>query len=192
MTYWDKHYLTQLYHGESQAYSFLYEKYKKKIYNYIWNFLNYDTEAATAITTDVFIKLFEYWSKNLVENFNALAYRTAHNLSVNWINKRQKETYIKDDKQRDEMQDKWIDSHDNMKANTNKEYRKDALHQCLEHLSPDQREVLYLYFFEQKDYNEIADLIGSNKNSVGTMISRAKKKLQSIAESNWFQNIFIS
>ena len=90
------------------------------------------------------------------------------------------------------MEDTSADSHENIKANVNDEYRKEALYQCLEHLSPEHREVLYLYFFDQKDYNQIADLIGSNKNSVGTMISRAKKKLQSIAKSNWFDHIFIS
>ncbi|MEI8253905.1 MAG: sigma factor-like helix-turn-helix DNA-binding protein [bacterium] len=40
------------------------------------------------------------------------------------------------------------------------------------------RDVLYLYYYEEKSYDEIADIIESNKNSVGTMISNGKKALK--------------
>jgi RNA polymerase sigma-70 factor (ECF subfamily) len=40
------------------------------------------------------------------------------------------------------------------------------------------RDVLYLYYFEEKSYEEIAEILESNKNSVGTMILKAKKALK--------------
>jgi DNA-directed RNA polymerase specialized sigma24 family protein len=37
---------------------------------------------------------------------------------------------------------------------------------------------LYLYYFEEKSYDEIAEIIESNKNTVGTMILNGKKALK--------------
>lgn len=185
----DELYLARLYNGESQAFSYLYEKYKEKIYNYIRNLLLYDTHAASIITSDVFISIFEYSLKNKIENFNALAFKTAHNLSVNWMQKHKHETYFKDDNQLEQIEDT---SYWDLNIELNQSYTSEIMQNCLEHLSIQQRELLYLYYFENKDYNQIASLLWSNKNSVWTLISRAKFKLKSIADSQWYTELFTS
>lgn len=47
-------------------------------------------------------------------------------------------------------------------------------------LKPDYREVLYLYYFEEKSYDEIADIIRRPPGTVAALISRAKKAFAEI------------
>lgn len=44
MNYSDIHLLEQFRLGDDEAYAVLYERYKDKIYNYVRNLLNYDTD----------------------------------------------------------------------------------------------------------------------------------------------------
>lgn len=189
MDYSDNQLLKQLYQWDHEAYAILYERYKNKIYNYIWNFLNYDTDAAISITSDVFIKLFEYGQTKEIENFNAFAYKIARNLSINRIQKHKAETYIANDEQRDQLEDttaQWE------KDQINKSFKEDIIQECLTHITSEQREVLYMYYHENKSYDDIAKVIWSNKNTIGTIILRAKKKLKEIASQRWITEIFTS
>jgi DNA-directed RNA polymerase specialized sigma24 family protein len=51
------------------------------------------------------------------------------------------------------------------------------------------RESVYLYFYEQKSYDEIADIVWSNKNTVWTIISQWKKRIKEIIIRNWLENV---
>ena len=189
MNYSDIHLLEQFRLGDDEAYAVLYERYKDKIYNYVRNLLNYDTDWAITVTSDVFIKLFEYWQTKNIENFKAFAYRIAHNLSINRMQKHKSETYIANDEQRDQFEDSQSEWE---KGQINSSFKADAMQECLMHLTEDQREVLYLYFNDEKSYEEIANVIWSNKNTVWTIISRAKKKLKEIADKRGLMEVFIS
>ena len=58
---------------------------------------------------------------------------------------------------------------------------------CLEELkrlSPDHRDVLYLYYFEGYQIAEIADILHVNKRTIGTRLARARKRLKTILEED--------
>ena len=50
------------------------------------------------------------------------------------------------------------------------------LYNAIKHLSETDRAVILLYF-EEKSYEEIADIIGSNTNNIGVRIKRIKDRL---------------
>ena len=189
MDYSDSHLLEQLRKGDNEAYAILYERYKNKIYNYVWNLLNYDTDGAITVISDVFIKLYEYGQSKEIDNFRALAYKIAHNLSINRMQKYKSETYIANDEQRDQLEDT---TNEWEKEKINNSFRADLMKECLTGLNEEQREVIYLYYHDEKSYDDIAAIIGSNKNTIWTIILRAKKKLKDIATIRWFTDIFIS
>lgn len=187
MAWSDAQICAQVFAGNIDAYTTLYEQYKKSIYNYIRQFSNYDQEATDTITTDVFITLFNYCQKNIVTNFRSLAYTTARRLSINWFEKHKNVSYVSNDEQRDTFVDeKTLQANEQLERN----YRQEKLTECLRYLKSEYREVLYLYYFEQKDYQSIGELIGMTKNTVWTMISRAKKKLHTIIEQQWLLDVF--
>jgi RNA polymerase sigma-70 factor, ECF subfamily len=71
--------------GEVSAFETLYERWHKKIYNYLWNLLNYNYDDTVSVTSDVFIKFYDYLQTHdadVVKNVKAILYRIAHNAAI--------------------------------------------------------------------------------------------------------------
>jgi len=63
-------------------------------------------------------------------------------------------------------------------------HKKELLELLTNKLDNKYKEVIILYYFEQKDYSEIAQILGTSKNTVGSWIKRAKDKLKEIIEND--------
>lgn len=159
---------------DNQAFEVLYDRYKDKIFSYVRNILNYNKDDATNVLSDVFIKAFEYMQNHEVQNFKTFLYRIAHNTSIDWIRTNKSWIYA-DEESAKLMEDKWNIIE---KEKLNTEFKKKIMMWFLSQMEEKFRDVLYLYYYEEKSYDEIAEIIDSNKNSVWTMISNAKKALK--------------
>lgn len=140
--------------GKESVFEKIYEKYSKALYNYLWNILNYNTQEAGLVLSDVFIEAFAYIQKHPPTNLKSLLYKIAHNTAIDWIrkNKHQQEALPRDI-------DAYIDPKDILyKENINKKYKKKLIQKYLAMLEPKYREVLYLLYYEDKSYDEIAIL----------------------------------
>jgi RNA polymerase sigma factor (sigma-70 family) len=116
------------------------------------------------VATDTFIKLFEYIKKQPVENIKSLIYRIAHNTAIDHIRSKQSENI-------NDFQDEKVeiihDHHDiQKKENINSKYKQEIIQQFLSKLDTQSRDILYLYYQEEKSYDEIAIIHESNKNTV--------------------------
>ncbi|MFZ2151107.1 MAG: RNA polymerase sigma factor [Candidatus Absconditicoccaceae bacterium] len=160
--------------GDNQAFEVLYDKYKDKIFSYVRNILNYNKDDATTVLSDVFIKVFEYIKSYEVKNFKTFIYRIAHNTAIDLIRTSKTGIYT------DEENAKLVEDKQSMieKENLNTQFKQNIMMGFLSQIEEKFRNVLYLYYFEEKSYEEIAEIMESNKNSVGTMISNAKKILK--------------
>jgi len=56
------------------------------------------------------------------------------------------------------------------------------IYDVLEKLKPDYKEVLILKFFEDKDYQEISDILQKPMGTVATLLSRAKIQFKEVYE----------
>lgn len=160
--------------GDNQAFEVLYDKYKDKIFSYVRNILNYNHEDATTVLSDVFIKVFEYLKNYEVKNFKTFIYRIAHNTAIDLIRTSKSGIYT------NEENAKLVEDVQNNieKDKINTQFKQKIMMWYLNQIDEKFRDVLYLYYYEEKSYDEIADIIESNKNSVGTMISNGKKALK--------------
>ena len=52
------------------------------------------------------------------------------------------------------------------------------MEECLSKIKEKYREPIILYYFEQKSYEEISDILRLPRNTVGTLIMRGKKMLK--------------
>lgn len=59
-----------------------------------------------------------------------------------------------------------------------------ALSKAMAALSPTQREILQMRFFEDLTYDEISQRTGKNNLTIRVMISQARKKLERVYEKN--------
>ena len=60
--------------------------------------------------------------------------------------------------------------------------------EALSKLPSDKRDVLYLYYFEQMDHNEIAAVMKKSKKQIYNLLSRAKEALRAELEGSGFEN----
>jgi len=159
---------------DNQAFEVLYDKYKDKIFSYVRSILNYNKDDATTVLSDVFIKVFEYIKSYEVKNFKTFIYRIAHNTAIDIIRTSKTGIYT------DEENAKLVEDKQNTieKENLNIQFKQKIMMWFLSQIEERFRNVLYLYYFEEKSYEEIAEIMESNKNSIWTMISNAKKILK--------------
>lgn len=196
--FWNKNYsifddeklLHETKQGEKVAFEVLYDRWNKKIYNYLLTIVNYNKEDASNLLSEVFIKIYEYNKQKNIETFKSFIYRTARNQAIDRIKTRKSE-------QQSQFDEEFINNiQDNVdveqKAKLSIEYKQNLLQKFINQLEQLQKEVLHLYFFEEKSYDEIADILWSNKNSIWTIIFKAKKNLKLIVDRAWFKEILLT
>jgi len=172
----------------TDAFELIYERYNKPLYNYIWTLLNFNTEEAGMVLSDVFIEAFTYIQNKDIDNLKSLLYRMAHNSSIDRIrkNENQKEWLP-------EETENYADHHDiQRKEKIDTGYKRKLMHTYLSKMDEKYRSVLYLVYYEDKSYDEIAIIQNSNKNSIGTLAFQGKKKLEDLMKHAGIDpNIFL-
>ena len=176
-TYTDEQILEEVKKGNWELFGHIYDKWNQKIYSYIMTILNYNSEDANEILGDVFIGLFEYNKTNTIKNCKSFLYTSAHNKAIDLIRKKS-ELYTND-----WVEDQVIDiQSENKKDELNLTYQQKLMQKYLSLLQPKEREIIHLFYYENKSYEEIAQYLWSNKNTIWTMISQSKKKIKELVE----------
>jgi len=105
-------------------------------------------------------------------------YRIAHNEAANYLRtvSGRKESRLDDDQWNNITDEKTPD------RLSEKEDRQ-WIRQALRKLKPKYREVIVLYYFEEKSYEEIAQALNTSTNSVGTLLRRGRLQLQKMLKN---------
>jgi len=152
------------------------EKYTDKIRRYIARIIG-NWQESEDVTQEVFIKAYEnITSFNPKMRFSSWIYRIAHNESVNFIKKHYKTQNVE---YNDEIKNRFLEDNEALSKIFKKE-NKILVRKGLFKLRKIDREILGLYYFEEKSYLEIADILEISVNSVGPKIKRAKDKLRKV------------
>jgi len=185
----DKELWKKITQWEDRAFEILYERYNKWLYNYVWTMLNFNTDEAGFVLSDIFIKAYEYIQSKDVDNIKWLLYKIAHNTTIDRI-KTQKDKHPK--LSEDEYENHEDHSDYTEKTWVNTEFKKKLLQKYLTEIDEKYRSVLYLSYYENKSYDEIAEIQQSNKNSIGTLVFQWKKKLEDLLRNTGIDiNIFL-
>lgn len=160
--------------GEEKAFGVLIERYEPKLARYARKFL-LGKEDAEDMLQEVFIKTYtNIKSFDVDRKFSSWIYRIAHNEFINAIKKRERFPSISLDP------DTYF-PHPVAKETADKpaERRelKDLMQRTLRGIDPRYREPLVLYYFEEMDYKEIAEILQIPVSTVGVRLSRGKAAL---------------
>ncbi len=162
--------------NEEKYFEEIIERYTEKIRRYVARLIG-NWQESEDITQEVFIKAYEnIASFNPKMRFSSWVYRIAHNESVNFIKKHYKTQNVEFN---DEVKNRFHEDNEALSKifqNENKSLVRGGLFS----LNETDREILELYYFEEKSYLEIADILEISINSVGPKIKRAKDKLKNI------------
>lgn len=156
-----------------ELYSEIIKRYQLKLSHYLRKFI-YNPDELEDVLQVVFIKAYKnLYSFNVKKKFSSWIYRISHNEALNHLKKYAKERIPLED-----IEYKLIDEKIDLNKEIDRKLLKTEVEELLSILKLKYREPLILYFFEQKSYQEISDILHMPISTVGTLISRAKKTLK--------------
>ena len=161
---------------DSELYAEIVKRYQQGLYRYLRYLTNQSAEAEDLIQ-DVFIKAYRnLFGFDIRRKFSSWIYRIAHNEGVNYLKKaaRRKDVSL-------EYLDFTVPAPNDCSENQlTREEIKRKIQKCLGELKPKYRDPLVLYYFEEKSYQEISDILRVPRGTVGTLISRGRSILKAI------------
>ncbi len=159
--------------SDKELYGEIIRRYQEKLSHYLRKFIRNPDELEDVLQ-EVFIKAYKnLYGFNIDKKFSPWIYRIAHNEAINSIKKLSNQ-HLSLDEQEWEIVDKKMDILEKVSSKMERE----AVEKQLFVLKNKYREPLILYFFEQKTYEEISDILHMPVNTIGTLISRGKKRLR--------------
>ncbi len=165
--------------GEVEPFGALVERYEAKMMRYAKRFL-FNYNDIEDLIQNVFLKAYvNIKGFDRSRKFSSWLYRIAHNEFINAIKKKGKEPLPFFDPDT-------IFPHpvakENIERNIDNQGLRQMLEECLDKLDPRYREPLVLYYFEEFNYREIADILHIPIATVGIRLRRGKNKLKSFCE----------
>lgn len=165
--------------GNTEAFGVLVDRYEAKITRYASKFL-YSYDDRLDAVQDVFLKAYEHiQSFRVNEKFSSWLYRIAHNVFLNIIRKRGREKISFVDL--DVLFPSGIPDESETRDALTHEYPH--IEKYLSKLDIKYREVLVLFYFEERTYEQIAEILQIPKATVGVRLKRAKSIMKQIVES---------
>ncbi|MDD2758044.1 MAG: RNA polymerase sigma factor [Patescibacteria group bacterium] len=163
--------------ANGELFAELMRRFEGRLLLYICRISGFVTEDAEDVLQKVFIKAYfnlRDFDRGL--KFSSWIYRIARNETISeWRRRKARPSVYLNDEDWQKIQ-----SESDLFENVHRNFDKEKISAALEQLDEKYRQAIVLYFFEQRSYEEIGDIIQKPVSTVGTLISRAKKQLKNI------------
>ena len=170
--------------GDTDAFEIVIDCYNDRFRRYL-NRMGVFHPHDHDVLQEIFLKIYRNLRGfNPSYAFSSWAYRIAHNEAMSHHRKTRREYVFRTEEEKDKFWDAVVDEHDivsaiiemeDAKAN---ETLKRHLTTTLNALDKKYANPIILYFFENKQYDEIADILRIPTSTVGTRIRRAKEQIR--------------
>lgn len=159
-------------------------RYETKLMRYLRRLLNINQETAEDLLQDIFIKTYRNlngFDQSL--KFSSWIYRIAHNEAISHYRQFQKNKQIVSIDEANGLLEIMRGTLETDRETLNNELTL-RIKTVIDALPSKYREILILKFIEEKDYEEIADILKIPAGTVGTLIHRGKTALKQLAQDN--------
>lgn len=167
---------------DADAFAKVYDIYVDKIYRYVY-FKTSSVHEAQDITSEVFLKTWEYLLKGEkdVENMEALFYRIARNLVVDFYRKKERGDLLSEDldSQEDVAREKGLNE---IYRNLDVKFKTQEVFEALEKLNDLYREIIILKYVNQLSTKEISKIINKSRGATRVLAHRALEVLKKLLE----------
>ena len=165
--------------GNTDAFGSLVERYTPKLLRYARKFL-LGREDAEDMVQEVFIKAYtNINSFDISRRFSPWVYRIAHNEFINAISRKEREPFLFFDP--DELFPHPIAAEQTDRDIKDSDLKR-VLDECLISVGAKYREVLVLYYYEELNYTDIADVLHLPVSTVGVRLKRGREALRKVYE----------
>ncbi len=160
--------------GNTEAFESIYRAYSGFVYNVAFRVVN-NIDEAQEVTQEVFLAVYQKLkSFKFKSSLKTWVYRIAVNMAIDYARKRSRE---QDHTVLYENNNKLNKAIDPVGENIEREQQEKTISTLLEALSPDQRVCIVLRSVEGLSYQEIAESLNININTVRSRLKRAREKL---------------
>ncbi len=167
--------------GDESALEEIVSQYRLGLQNYINTIVN-NFSVAEDLTEETFVKLLLKKPKNKgTASFKTWLYTIGRNTAIDWIRKNPKGREIPID----EILGLEIEEEQFLQLYI-KDEEKRAVHDALNSISPEYKNVLTLFYFEDFGIEEISEILKKSKKNTSVLLHRAKKSLKSELEKEGF------
>ena len=172
----DENIMWKVCNGQVEQLGLLFERYHLKLYNFFLR-TTADKELSHDLTQNVFERILKY-KKSYKEgaSFKSWFYRIARNVKIDHYKKQKMQTSSLDDVHADRN----LDFASMGGQNIERKERIQLLHESLNLLPSDKREILVLSQLEELEYREIAQILDITENSARVKVHRALKSLKEV------------
>jgi len=172
--------------SDHTALAVLIDRYQMPLTRYLRRIGVKGEEDVQDLLQNIFIKIYKNinsFNKSL--SFSTWIYRITHNEAISFFrhNKARPEGNMVDDSE--EMLFRMEDESIDLALEIDQDLNADHLQKAILELEQKYRDVLVLRYFENRDYENISDILQIPKGSVATLIHRAKSKLKEKLKHLW-------
>jgi RNA polymerase sigma-70 factor (ECF subfamily) len=158
----------------------LVQRYEGKLGRYIYRISGGSKEDIEDLLQEIFLAIY----RNLNDfdsalKFSSWIYRIAHNKVISHYRKVKARAQLIGGEESERLVAMIKDDND-IHEKVNDKITGEVLSELFKKIDIKYKEVLVLKYFEQKDYNEISDILKKPVGTVGTLLSRAKQQLRQI------------
>jgi RNA polymerase sigma-70 factor (ECF subfamily) len=154
---------------DPKSFEKLYKKYADKVFNYFWYRTGHNTALSEDLMQETFLKAFKHLPKFKIRGYSYLTYllTIARNLLIDHYRK-PTAVPIKD------VEEIPVGITDDIERKSDAE----ALWHAIQDLPASNRDILLMYYQDNKSIKDIARITKSTENAVKLNLSRTRKKLK--------------
>ena len=181
----DKENVQKILEGDVDVFKVIMDTYTPPFKRYIRRF-GIQSPRDEDILQEVFLTIYKNLNTyNQEYKFSSWAYRITHNKSISELRKTKNEYFLTED-EKEGIWNAFLLEDDTLSEILEKEYeeeskkQKEKLSTIVRKLKKEYYDVIMLYYFEQRTYDEISDILRIPTSTVGTRLRRAKQKLYTV------------
>ena len=170
--------------GNNQAFDILLSRYENRLFSYIY-FIVRNNELAEDIFQDTFVKAITTIRQGRsTENgkFPAWITRIAHNLIIDYFRQEKNENVVSNDDSEVDLLNNINLSERTIESEIIEGQIKDDVRELVKLLPDNQREVVYMRFYQNLSFKEIAEATGASINTALGRMRYAILNLRRMAE----------
>ena len=183
----DNEIISRVLKGEQNAYAELVNRYQAYVFTLVLRMIK-SREDAEEVAQDVFIKAYRSLADFRGESkFSTWLYTIANTTSITFLRKKKLEVHSLDNEKVFEV----ADSRDSgLRANmVEQKSRVNMVNKAIAMLSPDDAEIITLFYKAEQNLEEISRILRLETNTVKVRLHRARTRLKEKMEKNFSEEV---
>lgn len=172
--------------GQNEAFDVLLERYKDKLYSYIFYIIK-NADLADDLFQETFVKaIMTIKQGRYVENgkFYPWLTRIAHNLLIDQFREERNENTISNDEVEGDLFNNCMLADESTESVLVYEQSLKDVKKLMEHLPDNQREVVFMRYYQDLSFKEISDITGVSINTALGRMRYAILNMRRMAQEN--------